>query len=537
MESPQKARKLKFELSGLATHMVVINGNRLDFADRPHLRGVYDINPKMLVLMTGRQVEKSTTAAAKMLLSASRYPYFRQLYAPPQKGHCSDFSRDKLSPLISESPFFNKFIIHGRDISGTKVNNMFNKYFINNSAIHLRWTWQGALATRGISVDACVFDETQDSALRDLRVAEQTMSHSKFRYRSYYGTPKTLDNTLSVLWDESLKGEWEIKCDHCGHINIMGLENLGKDGPVCAHCKMSINPAIGQWAVYNEGGKYAGFHISQLMAPHKYLDIDAWHDLLDDVERGPEDTVFNEILGYPYAYSAFAFTKPLLQKYCIGEAIKEVYLQRYGMGRVFMGIDWGSGREGKSATVATVFFMRSEDPLEVELIYFKKYSGSPWTNINKQFEDIVRLINLFRPVLIGTDWGFGVANNQALRMKYGSEHIVEVYESSALAKKISFDKGRDMYSINRTSMITDLINTIKMGRYKFPNWECFEPLAQDFLAEQIATKEINGRRILYYDHNPSKPDDGLHSALFAHTAMYVYLNNDIITQTENSNAN
>ncbi len=85
-------------------------------------------------------------------------------------------------------------------------------------------------------------------------------------------------------------------------------------------------------------------------------------------------------------------------------------------------------------------------------------------------------------------------------------------------------------------MITDLVNTVKMGHYKFPKWEDFQVMATDLLAEHIDTKEINGRKVLYFDHNPSVPDDGLHSLLFGHTAMYVYLNADIIEQEEN-NAN
>ena len=523
-------------MTSMAEAMAVINGERLNYQYRPHLRSVYDINPKMLVLMTGRQVEKSTTAAIKMLLFAVKNPYFRQLYAPPQKGHCSDFSRDKLSPLITDSPFFSKFIVSGRDISGTLANNMYNKYFINKSAIHLRWTWKGALATRGLSTDACVFDETQDSALRDLKVAEQTMSHSKYRFKSFYGTPKTLDNTLSILWDDSLQGEWEIKCPHCGHVNVLGLDNLGKDGPVCAHCKMPINPAEGKWASYNKDGKYPGFHISQLMAPHKYMDKEAWHDLLRDIEAGPEDTVFNEILGYPYAYSAFAFSESLLRKHCTGGDIQEIYKPEYRFERIFAGIDWGTGREGKSATFIVFLAMRNDDPLDARVIYYKRYSGREWTNITRQFEDIVRLINLFKPTIIGSDWGFGVDKNQALRVKYGSEHIAEIYESSMLAKKISYSKDRDIYAINRTTMITDLINTIKMGMYKFPNWDSFHELAKDMLAERIDVKEIQGRKVLYFDHNPTTPDDGLHAFLFAHTAMYIYLNGDAIEQAELNNS-
>ena len=533
--SKEKRQILQLSMSNLAKNLAKINGERLDFTYRPHLIGIYDINPKNIVLMTGRQVEKSTTAAIKMLLNAIKYPYFKQLYAPPQKGHCSDFSRDKLSPLIAESAFFSKLISQGRDVSGVMVNNMYNKYFINKSAIHLRWTWRGALATRGLSTDACIFDETQDSALRDIKVAEQTMSHSKYRYRSYYGTPKTLDNTLSILWDSSLQGEWEIKCPHCGHVNVLGLNNLGKDGPVCEHCKMPINPAEGRWAIYNEEGKYPGFHISQLIAPHKYMDVESWHELLVDIEAGPEDTVYNEILGYPYAYAAFAFTEDLLRKHATLGDIHEERIPEYSYGRLFAGIDWGTGREGKSATVLTILYMRRDDPLDVHLIYYKKYTGREWTNVTVQFQDIMRILNIFRPTLIGTDWGFGVDKNQVLRIKYGSEHIIEVYEASLLARKIQYNKGTDIYTINRTTMITDLVNTIKMGYYKFPSWRVFQPLAKDMLAERIETKTVNGRKVLYYDHNPTTPDDGLHSLLFAHTAMYVYLNADAIEQAEDNN--
>jgi len=60
---------------------------------------------------------------------------------------------------------------------------------------------------RGVSADRVGIDEIQDLDITFLPIIRECMSASDLAIRQFTGTPKTLDNTLESLWQESSQAE------------------------------------------------------------------------------------------------------------------------------------------------------------------------------------------------------------------------------------------------------------------------------------------------------------------------------------------
>ena len=85
------------------------------------------------------------------------------------------------------------------------------------------FAYQDAERTRGISADKNVIDEVQDMDISFLPVIHETISASQeWGLIQYAGTPKTMDNTIQVLWQDSSMAEWMVKCPHCSHRALCG---------------------------------------------------------------------------------------------------------------------------------------------------------------------------------------------------------------------------------------------------------------------------------------------------------------------------
>lgn len=101
-----------------------------------------------------RNTSKSTTLANIMLARACLTPNFKQLYVSPAVAQTQEFARDKLEPVINNSP-----LIKDNFVNGQMVQNVLKKEFVNGSIINLRYALLNADRIRGISADVNYFDE------------------------------------------------------------------------------------------------------------------------------------------------------------------------------------------------------------------------------------------------------------------------------------------------------------------------------------------------------------------------------------------
>lgn len=97
---------------------------------------------------------KSTTLANIVLGRALMEPNINQLYVSPAVAQTQEWARDKLEPVIKNSP-----LIQNHYIDSNLVQNVYKKEFKNGSVINLRYALLNADRIRGISADYNYFDE------------------------------------------------------------------------------------------------------------------------------------------------------------------------------------------------------------------------------------------------------------------------------------------------------------------------------------------------------------------------------------------
>lgn len=159
----------------------------------------------------------------------------------------------------------------------------------------------------------------QDIDRDHLPIIRETMSGSRYGgIESFSGTPKSLENTIAGLWNDSSQAEWVIRCD-CGYFNVPALSHdldrmIGpyrddiceaRPGVICAKCQKPINPRTGRWihAYPERRQNFVGRHVPQIIMPMHYADPEKWSALLAKREgkgNTPVNVFYNEVCGESY---------------------------------------------------------------------------------------------------------------------------------------------------------------------------------------------------------------------------------------------
>ena len=143
-----------------AESMYLLQGKPLRFGfGRNYLEPIHNAEAEELLMMTGRQVEKSTTESVKIANNVLNRPFSSSLYVAPLNEQVKTFSRSRLDKLFrySQGDIIRKRYMH-RDL----VNQVFHKEFSNGAEIYLRNCFEDADNIRGLSIDDVFIDELQD---------------------------------------------------------------------------------------------------------------------------------------------------------------------------------------------------------------------------------------------------------------------------------------------------------------------------------------------------------------------------------------
>jgi hypothetical protein len=114
----------------------------------------YTRMPRSSVLKTGRQVGKSTVAAAHGTITTTSIPYFRTLYITPLFEQVRRLSNNYVKPFIEQSPI--KALWTGVNTE----NSVFQRTFRNWSMMQFSFASLDADRIRGIRADRLYLDET-----------------------------------------------------------------------------------------------------------------------------------------------------------------------------------------------------------------------------------------------------------------------------------------------------------------------------------------------------------------------------------------
>lgn len=515
---------------------------------------------KSTILLTGRQVSKSTSLAAQGITFSNSIPYFSTLYVTPLFEMVRRFSHNYVRQFLEESPVRRLFI------GSNTTNSVLQRTYRNGSSMYFSYAFLDAERTRGIPADKNVIDEIQDMNYDFLQIIHETLSGSPWGITQYAGTPKSLDNTANRLWKDSSQAEWMIKCQEpgCGHWNVPSSDwdLLDMIGPwhrdisdknaavVCSQCRTPtghrkpLNPREGRWVHrYPERRwKFAGYHVPQLIMPMHYGDPEKWDALLGK-QQGRNNTTpttfLNEVCGEACDTGAKLVTETELRaaaclpwKRKAGEATK--HLNRYKF-RV-LSIDWGGGggklkssggtnkagevkRERTSFTAYAVLGIRHNG--EVEVIWgHRSIRTHDW-----HYEAQLALEALTRFKCSHIVHDYSGAGEGRLVMLYQSglppRNIINIRYQGFGHSIMNFhpateDHPHDWYSIDKSRSLVTCCLCIKFGLIKFFQYDYESAdnpgLIQDFLAlieEKVDTRIGSDAYVIV--RNPNATDDFAHA--------------------------
>lgn len=511
-------------VSGFVKNFLTVDREPFDFTGREYLYGVYDLRKQYpmgcrnVLMLAGRQVEKSTSQAAKSISLAAMYKAYKTLYIAPRWDQVSVFSTQRFRAMCEDSPDMGLWVQPSKTLWQVS-----SREFTNGAFFNFRSCYLSADNARGITCEHLLVDEIQDIVSDAIEVLEECQSHAKDhrKFRLYAGTPKTTSNLISRTWTRTSQFEWLIKCSACNHWNYPDDEIVADDAYRCTRCRKEIEPRNGKWVPSQPSylDHRWGFRIPQLIVPFQsHAKVKAKR------EEYSARRYFNEVLGLPYDEGQLVLTESVMRNACEEREMSQFRAIREIANRgvpVFAGIDYGSGEgDNPSYTVITIGHRDKQGVFHV--LYMKKFTGTE-VNLSKQVGALNEIMTQCNVRWCGADWGFGAAQNARLVDElgwnwYGAERLLmqmQYVQQGLLAK---WRPDAERYSIDRNQMIELIVDKIRTGKTRFFNFMDLKPFVSDFTGIYI---EFDERRNTYkYDHEV--PDDAFHSLAYAEAACMQY---------------
>lgn len=532
--------KTSASLSNVAEAWLRLDGEPFSLALWPMHRAFYDGHYRRTLLMTGRQVAKSTTLANFMITECALIPHFSTMYVSPTKEQTVKFSTSRVGKVMRYSPLVSKTFLHP-DLS----DRVFHKQFTQGSEMYFSYAQDDADRLRGPSTDRNCYDECQD-LLYDpvITVGNETMADSDMAYETYAGTPKTMENTIQYLWEISTQTEWIMKCEACGtHSYITSDKVIGKLGPICLKCGAYLNPFRGCWVDLNPASKdkdphevLKGFHLNQLMMPRNVpaamakfgaeaeeKALGRWRRILTKYEEssGSMARFRNEVLGISDAVGTRMISKEELYSLCTArEMVQYPNSNTFrGFSYTVGGVDWsGGGTKGVSRTVIWINGWDARKQ-KLALLFYKIY---PRMNPIHIIDEIAMICSQYNVAMVVGDAGEGHLANETLRSKIGHHRVTQL-QYGASDKAIYFN-GQDRYIANRTVLIDNYFLMLKQKGIEFGRIEDMR-IAIDDLLNEFEEVTATGKKI--WQHSAERPDDCLHAGIYAWIAHKIQ-GNDLL---------
>lgn len=524
--------------------LLSLNGSVFNLKDHFQFEPIFNLQrSKYLTIMCARQVGKSYSIVARNILLSWLIRNYKTLFVLPRFEQTKRLSNDIAKVFIQESPFRHLFV------DKTCEQNALKRDYLTKSIQYFQYAFLDADRIRGLSgIYEIVVDECQDLNWDFIPVITETTSAvKKWGFHTYSGTPKTLDNTLTALWEDSSQAEWAVKCTGCGKWNIASLEEdllgmIGKETCVCADCRKPLNCAEGHFVhgIPERRRYYAGYHVSQIVHPIHYTNPEKWVDILHKQKNYSEAKFKNEVLGTPWDSAQKLISVTDLKKACSDDGadvnnVKVAARKARNMAFRVMGIDWGGGGEENTSYTAITIAGVYPGQTVVEVIYATKLNPalSSWDQVSL----IIDLFKQFNPMKVAHDYGGAGVDKETILIQAGlpfNKIVPYTYVASSKQPIIAYNppiKGyRDSYSLDKTRSIVVLAHMIKALKVKFPVWDSMVnvdhgsgeiSLLEDFTYINLERIERpRGGDIMQITKSPKKSDDFVHSVNYACSAIW-----------------
>jgi len=527
--------------SEYAESLIRIEGKPLSLADYPMFEAIYNGDYEKTLLLTCRQIGKSTTLASYATIDSVTRDYFKTFFIAPSQEQTHKFSVDRVAAVIEGSPVIKEYFT-----DANTSNRVLTREFAHTHAkLFFSYASDNADRCRGVTANRLLFDEIQDMLLDVVKpVAIECLRNMEEQYEMYCGTPKTMENGAQHLWVASTQSEWVIKCDACGKYNVIRSEKaMGEFGPVCqiSGCGRYINPRNGQWVDMNPGAEYKGFHVSRIIMPREVPA--AWREGSEEHERAlrrwkkiwlllhgknpyPLSTFRNEVLGVSDSVGRRLVTIEHLREAATGPLIStrpDPAANMKGVTKVAAGIDWSGGGTGLFSRTVLVILGWVPSISKARILYYRIFPG---THPVDEVEEIYKTLCYYTSCgFICGDEGGGNFPTDLLRKKFGTARKVFKLKYVDSDKYIEYNQKTGLWNLNRTRALDRVMMSLGHGQdFQFPKDLRTQNIAEiptpfeDILNEY---EEMTGPNldVKRWRHAPTKPDDFLHALNYADIAL------------------
>ena len=517
-------QRVEAYLSNWVESTLFLNGKPFSFTMFPPKRVIYDDPSDFIVEMTSRQVGKSTDLAAIQIGLTTAIPHFHTLYIAPQSKHKSDFSHQRLNPLIESSPF-----IKMNYTSYRLVNNVDLKQFTNDSFILLKHAYLTDLPLRGPSSDLNLWDEYQNQNPAIFNVGQETLNRSMYKRTMVAGTPRTTITPLHKVWEASTKYEVFYKCEGCGHWNLPSMKHVKFEGPSCEKCGKIITAEKWEWVCTGDPkAESSGYHYNKLGLAIFGDEATIWKKDVWNKLNGPEGErktlkeFKNEVLGEPDDDSVRPITIQDVIDCC--DTQRDVYTleglekNAYNMKEIknypmYCAIDWGTTNTATSNTVLILGAPKSNDPEKIKVFLIKKFVGeeSSYEYILNYIYRIYAAVPSIR--FFSADNGMGAAPNSLIRNRLGFEKLFGFQFVPNQKDKVKWhvvqgtsqEEINAYYTVSKVTAYDQFFYEIKDSMWDFPMWDQFGPYGKEICNVEQQFNEEKSKYL--YTHAPENPDD------------------------------
>lgn len=511
-----------------------LHGSPYTIVDHFPFEPVFSLRiPKRTIWKCGRQVAKTTSLSADSVLRSLVTPFLKTLCITPRVDQIHIFSSVYVRPFIENSPIVHLMVDKHLDQA------VLRREFPNGSMLFFTFAFMSPDRVRGISVDRILHDEVQDMDPDFMPVFRECTSASPLALLQYSGTPKTIDNTIESLWQNSSQAEWLSKCS-CGYSNVASLnadllKMIGRKGVVCAKCNKPLNVRDGHWHhVYpDKANIFTGYHIPQIILPLHNENSEKWAELMRKYEGRDENYTqakfHNEVLGESCDVGVKLVTLAELKAACnlpwnnvLDEALR--HTREYSIRSI--GVDWGGG--GAEEVSTTVITVMGWSPVHRcwDVLYVQRLPVS--IDYFNEVKTILHICKVFRPNWVAHDFGGAGTVREALLVQAGMDPttIMPILYTGANQRDTvvhhppTQDSSRHYYSIPKSRFLSIVFASIKVGLVRFPQWQSAEPILKDLLALHEERVENRGADVYLIRRNPSLTDDAAHSLAYACCALW-----------------
>lgn len=522
--------------------MLTLKGFPYSLTDYAPFEPIYKFEqPRRSYYKSGRQVAKTTNMSAHSVLQVGTQPHYSLLFVAPRYEQVRRISANYVRPFIEQS-------VISRLLQNKSVeNSVLQKTFLNNSRMFFSFAFLDADRVRGLSVDGINYDEIQDIDVDFLPIIREVITASKIGLEKYFGTPKTLDNTLQVLWEQSSQAEWVIKCG-CGLDNIPSadhhlLKMIGPEGPICAKCGKALNPRTGRWihAVAENIATDAGYHVPQIVLPLHYEDpkkpghmpkyaTEKWLDLLKKRDRYDKTKFMNEVLGESSDVGVKLVTLTdirnvsVLNKNDWHAALKEVRKYTHRV----LAVDWSGGGEDGMSTTTYCVIGRNVHTGKTECFYTGRMHAS--LGHDEEAQQLITIFKAFRCHLFAHDFGGAGTVRETLMVQAGLpvDRIVPfVYVRASVKKMVEFKKPkpgsgeRPYYTLDKARSLVLQATALKSQTVLLPEYNSSKNITHDLLALMEDRHDSpGGADIFLIRRNPKMIDDFAHALNYGCVALW-----------------